>query len=215
MAFCTQCGSAISATVSFCTQCGAQVAPVDSPSPEPAISEPMAEPSPNLGGYGATSTHQFQTVIPQWRQVTRKGWWLLGGALLVFIGSLLPWAEQSVDGYSSATSHPGGGGMIVFLALAIGVVAAGWPLLAGGISKRRLIGATVVAAPLVLFAITNWSDLHNVQRQAAGLGAGLVSVNVTAGSGLVLYTVGTVALCALIVRLWISPRRAIVGGAAS
>ncbi len=140
--------------------------------------------------------------------MTRKGWWLLGGAALVFIGSLLPWAKQSVDGYSTVSSHPDSGGVIVFMALAIAVVAAGWPLLTGELSKRRLIGASVVAALLALFAVTNWSDLNSVQKQAAGLGSGFETVSVTAGSGLALYTVGVVVLCVLIVQLWLSVRRA-------
>ena len=38
-------------------------------------------------------------TMPQWQQVTKRGWWLLGGLALVFIGSLLPWSE--VDGASA------------------------------------------------------------------------------------------------------------------
>ena len=37
-------------------------------------------------------------AMPQWGHVTRKGWWLLGGVLLVLIGSPLPWDQESVGG---------------------------------------------------------------------------------------------------------------------
>ena len=137
----------------------------------------------------------------QWGQVTRNGWWLLGGALLVFIGSLLPWSQENVGGIAAVSSHPGGGGVVVFLFLAVCTVAAAWPLLMGALSNRRLLGATVTVAFLTLFAITNWSDLHNVQQQAAG---GFVTVS--AGSGLVIYTIGVVVLCVLVVRLWLFRR---------
>ena len=97
--------------------------------------------------------------------------------------------------------------MVIFLLLVICTVAAAWPLLAGVLSKRRLLGTTAVVAILTLLAITNWSDLHNVQQQAAGgFTGGFVSVS--AGSGLLLYTVGVVVLCTLIVRLWLFRRRA-------
>ena len=81
-------------------------------------------------------------------------------------------------------------------------------------SKRRLLGATVVVAILALLAITNWSDLNTLQGQAASSG-GFVSVSVSAGSGLVLYTVGVVVLCVLIVRLGLFRRHAPRRGAPS
>ena len=86
------------------------------------------------------------------------------------------------------------------------VVAAG-PLLTGVLSKRRLLGTTVLVAILTILAITNWSDLHNIQQQS-NVNNSLVTVTVSAGSGLVLYTVGVVVLCVLIVRLWLFRRRA-------
>lgn len=150
----------------------------------------------------------MSVAMPQWGQVTRNGWWLLGGAVLVFIGSLLPWVQASAGG-AGVSSHPGGGAVVIFLALAICTVVAAWPLLTGVLSKRRLLGTTVVVAVLTLFAITNWSDLHNVQQQVNGATDGLGStVTVSAGSGLVLYTLGVVVLCVLIVRLWLFRRHA-------
>ena len=148
-------------------------------------------------------------AMPRWGQVTRNGWWLLGGALLVFIGSLLPWAQASIGGVALTSAHPGGGSVVIFLLLVICMVAAGWPLLTGALSKRRLLGTTVVVAVLTLLAITNWSDLSKAQRAGAGF------VTVSAGSGIWLYTLGVVALCVLIVRLWLVRRRASYAGAQS
>jgi hypothetical protein len=149
-------------------------------------------------------------AMPQLGQITRNGWWLLGGAILVFIGSLLPWSEASVEGVGLTSSHPGGGGVLIFLVLAVGAVAAAWPLLTGVLSRRRLLIATVPVALLTLFSLTNWSDLGKVEQEASG-----GFVHVSAGSGLVLYTLGVVALCVLIVRLWLFGRRASQIGASS
>jgi hypothetical protein len=185
MPMCTQCDRPATAGDRFCAQCGVEV------------------------------TEVGQVLTPQPRRVTRNGWWLLAGAVLVLIGTLLPWARQSVDGYATVSTNPGGGSVIVFLVLAIAVVAAGWPLLTGGLPKRRLIGTSVAAGFLALFAVTNWSNLNTVQKQAAGLGGGLETVRVSAGSGLALYTVGVVVLCVLIVRLWVPLRRAAQTAASS
>ena len=105
------------------------------------------------------------------------------------------------------SSHPGGGGVVIFLFLVICAVVAAWPVLTGVLSKRRLLGTTVLIAILTLLAITNWSDLQNVQQQTAGGPTGGF-VTVSAGAGLVLYTVGVVVLCVLIVRLWLFRRHA-------
>lgn len=207
MATCTQCDGAVTAADGICARCGLHVTQVGRPSSGPSVSDPASGESAGARGSGPESARSITALMPQWGQVTKEGWWLLGGVVLVFIGSLLPWAQQSVDGYSAVSSHPGGGGVIVFMVLAIAVVAAGWPLLTGGLSKRRLIGASVAAALLALFAVTNWSDLNSVQKQAAALGGGFETVKVTAGSGLALYTVGVVVLCVLIARLWLSLRR--------
>lgn len=205
---CTQCGGAVTTADGVCARCGLHVTQVGRPSSGPSVSDPASGESAGARESGPASARSIAAVMPQWGQVTRKGWCLLGGAVLVFIGSLLPWAQQSVDGYTAVSTHPGGGGVIVFMVLAIAVVAAGWPLLTGGLSKPRLVGASVAAALLALFAVTNWSDLNSIQKQAAAAGGGFETVSVSAGSGIALYTVGVALLCVLIVRLWLSLRRA-------
>jgi hypothetical protein len=202
MPLCPQCGGGVSGTDAFCARCGSQVIQTSASGAASSVSDPPAEKPAGSPGSSPPGSQSISVAMPQWGQVTRNGWWLLGGALLVFIGSLLPWAQASVGGVVGVSSHPGGGGVVIFLLLVICTVAAAWPLLTGVLSKRRLLGATVVVAILALLAITNWSDLHNVQQQAAG---GFVTVS--AGSGLVLYTVGVVVLCVLIVRLWLFRRR--------
>lgn len=214
MPTCTQCGSRITAADGVCPRCEAFTYD-DGPRSRPSVSQPALGETAGAPGYSQASSQSIATLIPQWGQVTRRGWWLLGGALLVFIGSLLPWVQQSVDGYSTVSAHPGGGGVMIFLVLALAAVAAGWPLLAGGLSRRRLVGMSIVAALLAFFAVTNWSDLNSVQKQAAGLGGGLATVSVSAGSGLMLYTAGVLVLSTLTARLWLSRRHRAQGGAGS
>jgi hypothetical protein len=206
MPVCPQCGGGVSGADPFCAQCGSQVMQTSASGAASLVSDPPAEKPDGSPGSSPPVSQSISVAMPQWGQVTRNGWWLLGGALLVFIGSLLPWAQASVGGFTGISSHPGGGGVVIFLFLAICTVAAAWPLLVGVLSKRRLLGATVVVAILALLAITNWSDLNTLQGQTSG--GGFVSVSVSAGSGLVLYTVGVVVLCVLIVRLWLFRRHA-------
>ena len=206
MPVCPQCGGGVSGADAFCAQCGSQVMQNRASGGAPLVSDPAEKPDGSPGSSPPVS-QSISVAMPQWGQVTKKGWWLLGGALLVFIGSLLPWAQASAGAVVAVSSQPGGGGVVIFLFLVICTVVAAWPLLTGVLSKRRLLGTTAAVGLLTLFAITNWSDLHNVEQQAAGgLTGGFVTVS--AGSGLVLYTVGVVVLCVLVVRLWLFRRRA-------
>ncbi len=203
MPVCPECGGAVARADAFCAQCGRPVMQARASVSGASVSDPPAGDPAGSPGSGPSASPSITVAMPPWGPVTRKGWWLLGGVLLVFIGSLLPWDQESVGGYSGISAHPGGGGVVVFLLLAICTVAVARPLLTGALSKRRLVPTTVVVAILTLLAMTNWSDLHNVEQQADG---GYVTVS--AGSGLVLYTVGVVVLCTLVVRLWLSRRSA-------
>jgi hypothetical protein len=204
MSVCAQCGSAVSAADGFCTQCGARIKQTSRPDVPSVSTRPAGDPAGSRVS-GAPVSQSVSMALPQWGQVTRNGWWLLGGVLLVFVGSLLPWAQTSVVGVG-ISSHPGGGAVVIFVFLVICALVAAWPLLTGALSKRRLLGTSAVVAVLTLFAITNWSDLGKAQQQVgSGLTGGFVTVS--AGSGLLLYTVGVVVLCVLVVRLWLFRRR--------
>lgn len=131
--------------------------------------------------------------------VSTTGWILVGGAVAVVIGSLLPWAQASDAFGITVSASPRGGGPVLLLVLAALGLYAGWPALRGGLSKRRLLGVAVIAAILTIFAITNWSDLGTLQSNDH-------DIQVNAGSGLYLYTAGVVALWVSVVRTW-RPRR--------
>jgi hypothetical protein len=210
MPVCPHCGGGVGGDDRFCSECGSQIPPTISSGISSPVSGPSAEASVGSPGSSPPLSQLVSLAMPRWGEVTRNGWWLLGGSLLVFIGSLLPWAQASVGGFALISSHPGGGGVVLFLVLVICAVVASWPLLSGALSLRRLVGTTAVVAALTFFAITNWSDLSKAQQQASG---GLVTVS--AGSGLLLYTLGVVALCVLVVRLWLSRRTAPRTGATS
>jgi len=198
MQACPQCGASVGGAAAFCAQCGGPITQTTAS----GVSDPAVEQTVGSPGPRPTMSQSIPVAIPRWGEVTRNGWWLLAGVLLVFIGSLLPWAQASVGGVAVISSHPGGGSVVLFLFLVICTVVAAWPLLTGALSKRRLLGMTAVVALLTLFALTNWSDLSKAQQAGGGF------VTVSAGSGLVLYTVGVVVLCVLIVRLWLFRRRA-------
>lgn len=211
MAVCPQCGAGVVAADASCAQCGSQVKQPSAPRSASSVPDPSLTDAAGSPGSSQPSSPSSSMTMPQWQQVTKRGWWLLGGLALVFIGSLLPWSE--VDGASAGS--PSGGGVVVFLFLVICTVVTAWPLLTGMLSKRRLLGASATVALLTFFAITNWSDLSNLQQQAnqanseiPGIPGTGGSVTVSAGSGLLLYTVGVVVLCVLIVRLWLSRRSA-------
>jgi hypothetical protein len=131
--------------------------------------------------------------------VSTTGWILVGGAVAVVIGSLLPWAQASDAFGITVSASPRGGGPVLLLVLAALGLYAGWPALRGGLSKRRLLGVAVIAGILTIFAITNWSDLGTLQSNDH-------DIQVNAGSGLYLYTAGVVALWVSVVRTW-RPRR--------
>src|SRR5581483_1541258 len=79
------------------------------------------------------------------------GWILGGGAVAIFIGSLLPWVQLDAGFGIVVSSRPRGGGPVLLIALAVAAVAIGWPLLAGPLPWRRWLGLAVVTGVLSIF----------------------------------------------------------------
>ena len=142
MAVCPQCGAGVVAADASCAQCGSQVKQPSAPRSASSVPDPSLTDAAGSPGSSQPSSPSSSMTMPQWQQVTKRGWWLLGGLALVFIGSLLPWSE--VDGASAGS--PSGGGVVVFLFLVICTVVTAWPLLTGMLSKRRLLGRVGLAA---------------------------------------------------------------------
>jgi hypothetical protein len=134
--------------------------------------------------------------------MSTNGWMLCGGAAAVFLGSLLPWVDVSNALGISVSAKPRSGGVVLFLILAAGAVAFGWPSTRDELSKRRLLGLTVAAALLTIFAITNWSDLADLQNRVRGQ-----AVQINAGFGLYLYTAGVAAIWGCVARVFLADRR--------
>jgi hypothetical protein len=138
-------------------------------------------------------------------RVSANGWLLGGGAAAIAIGSLLPWVAVSSDGIGiPISSSPPGSAPVLLIALAAAALAFGWPLIRSGLSKRRLVGLGVVVGVLSIFVVTNWNDLGHLEQQAKSAQS---VIQVSAGSGLFLYTAGVVAMWVCVVRVLLSRRR--------
>jgi zinc-ribbon domain len=206
MTNCAQCGSPIEPGDAFCSSCGAraaQAAPEPQPEPAPptppapsAVAQSYVPPGPN---FSPPRTFAKPDALGQ---VTRNGWILCGGAAAIAIGSLLPWVSVSSSLGFSISSSPQGGSTVLFLVLVAGALAAGWPSIRSDLSTKRLIGLTAVVAVLTIFAVTNWSDLVNLENKYSGQG-----VSINGGVGLYLYTLGVVALWVCVVRLFRARQR--------
>lgn len=202
MATCSNCGNPIGAEDAFCRSCGARAVGAE-PEPQgsaplpPASDPPLAQ---AVAAPAARSAPPERTPSAVFAQMSPNGWILIGGAVVVFIGSLLPWVQATGGFGITVSASPRSGGVVLFLLLAAAAVALGWPATGGSLSRRRWIGLTLVAVLLSIFAATNWSDLSSVERANPG-------ADVSAGGGLLLYTAGVVALWVCVVRLHLARRR--------
>ncbi len=91
---------------------------------------------------------------------------------------------------------------MVLAAAALGI---GWPATHSALSKRRFVGLALVAGVLSIFVITNWSDLGTLQTQNP-------EAQISAGSGLFLYTAGVIAMWVCVVRIFMARRRLVATG---
>jgi hypothetical protein len=116
-------------------------------------------------------------------------WLPLGGAAILFLGSLLPWASllgASISGTTSGVFDFGGG--LVTLGIAIVVAALVLPITAAQYQqyqRQRMIGALALSA--IALIIVGW-NIVDIGHAASGSG-GLAS----AGFGLYVAALGSVA----------------------
>jgi hypothetical protein len=106
----------------------------------------------------------------------------------------LPWSQASALGIT-VSSKPTGGGPVFLIVLAALALFIGWPVLRQQMPARRALGLLLMVAVISIFAITNWASLGNLEKSHP-------DQNITAGSGLVLYTVGVVVLWVCAIRTW-------------
>jgi hypothetical protein len=132
-------------------------------------------------------------------RLSTTGWLLCGGVAAVVIAALLPWSQASELGVT-VTTKPSGGGPIFLIVLAGLALLIGWPGLRQKMQKRRALGLILMVAVISIFAVTNWASLGHLQSSHP-------DQKITAGSGLVLYTVGVVVLWVSAVRSWRSRAR--------
>lgn len=207
LASCSNCGSSIEQGDAFCSSCGTRVAQPPS-APQPAVGPPgLPPPSSFTQSYAAEERPGNVAPRPLLKpdvlaRVSANGWTLCGGAAAIVIASLLPWVAVSSDGIGiPISSSPPGSAPLLLMALAAGGLAFGWPVLRSRLSKRRLVGLAVVAGVLSIFVVSNWNDLSSLNQQGQSV------VQVSAGSGLYLYTAGVVALWVCVVRVALARRR--------
>lgn len=155
---------------------------------EPQV-PPVARPAPTIVPPPAVAPPQQTVTRP-----STTGWLLGAGVVAVVIAALLPWSQASAFGIT-VSSKPTGGGPVFLIVLAALALFIGFPVLRQQMPTRRALGLLLMVAVISIFAITNWADLGNLQKHHR-------DENITAGSGLVLYTVGVVVLWVSAIRAW-------------
>jgi hypothetical protein len=136
-------------------------------------------------------------------------WTVAAGAAGVAVASLLPWAETSSPYGGTMKAGPQSGATFLFFVLAAGVLALGWPLLAGGIRMLRAAGMTAVVGLLTVFMFSNWSALGEAQEKTQHSFLGVTkTVELQAGAGLLLYTLAVLVLWAAVALAWFGKRDA-------
>jgi hypothetical protein len=153
---------------------------------QPPAAAPAPPSGPTAGGASETpAAKALQTAasIP----LSPAGMVLCAGAAAIAIAALLPWADATATlGVTVSTKPPSGGVFLLFILAGV-LVWVGWPALRGHISKRRCIGLAVVAGVISILAVTNWAGLGNLQDENP-------TVDISPGSGLLLYTLGVAVI---------------------
>jgi hypothetical protein len=168
--------------------------------PPPAA--PVADPS---GAAPAGSSNKLE-LAPELLQAAR--WATVAGAVLVLIGSFLPWVSvTTIFGSISKAGTEGDGGFTLLLALAAGGV--GIPLAVVKLSKSTTTILAIIA--LVSFAISGLIaiyDMIDVQSAISEMDSDLASASI--GTGLLVVFLGAaIGGLSTLVTLFAKPKASI------
>ena len=205
MASCSKCSRPIEPGDTFCASCGARTAEAPSALQPEGGSAPLPRPSALTQSLPPVQQPNYVAPRPLVKpgalaRMPATGWLLCGGAAAIALGSLLPWAQVSNAIGITISASPRGGGPVLLMVLAAAALWIGWPAIRSKLSKRRLAGLTLVAGVLSIFVVTNWSDIGQLQSTNP-------DAQITAGSGLFLYTAGVVVMWVCVARVWLAGRR--------
>lgn len=175
--------------------------PVGPPPPVWPAGSPVTQPVA-----GQTAADGLATVRGLVAKVSVTAGLLYGGLVFAAIGIFLPWGTATAEVLGQAfLSHdisvPGWLMFVVVLMIAAAAWLA-WPALSGSsVPNNHRIGLTVVVGLLVgVFVI---GVLHFLDAAPdKGVGGEAAGVDLSVGSGLVLYPVAVIAIAGGVVRLW-------------
>jgi hypothetical protein len=171
------------------------------------------------GGIVSTVPTSLQAKALAWPQLSRTAWALFAGCAVAAVGTMLPWEQDTTPFGGQLTAGPSSvpGGLALLLGLLAAIVWIGWPARAGRLSKARCVGLTVVGALLAFFVFAKFASLASAQSQSSSLGSSSgtdlfgdtqtsLGLSYHAGSGLYIYAVGVISICAGVARAWFARR---------
>ena len=145
--------------------------------------------------------------------MTPTGWFLLGGAAIAALGTLLPWEQDTTPLGTHVTAGPTSvaGGAAMLLGLLAAVVWIAWPSRVGSLSKARRLGVMAIAALLALFVFAKVNAIatassHSASDSDLGLFGAVPSMSYGPGLGLFVYGAGVAAIWIGAVRAWLNGR---------
>ncbi len=118
---------------------------------------------------------------------SRPGWVLVGGAVLLAIGSVLPWASATSLGDDVTVNGTESDGVLTILMAAL-VAGLGFPLVRRATGAGRLVPALVVALLALALCVADMVDIERIANETSGLVAGT-----TIEYGLYVATLGAAA----------------------
>lgn len=176
------------------------------PPPPPATQlppPPLPPPGSQPQSAGAqTASGGLATVKGFVGNLSITAWLLIGGFVVTFIATFLPYASVSVTSLvltDVAQDHSANNVQRFVVLLLVGA-AAGlvWPALSGSeVAVWRLIGLSAAVGLLAALMLVWFTSVSSANQEGGGV------VDVSPGFGLFLYGVGVVIVAVGVVRLWI------------